>query len=166
MKRLILVRHAKSSWSDQSADDKARPLNKRGQADALKIGAWLASQGLQPDQVISSTATRCRETWDGISKGLSPVSDVAFNDFLYLASDQDLLSVLQAATGRVVLLLGHLPGIGDLARDLRQDPPPMHDLFRKYPTGSVTVLTPHIEAWDQLVMGGADCEIFITPDDM
>lgn len=166
MKRLILVRHAKSSWSDQSIDDKDRSLNERGQADALKVGKWLASQGLQPDEVISSTARRCRETWDGISKGLAEVKDVKFHDFLYLASDQDMLSVLHGAEGKVVLMLGHMPGIGDLARDLRQDPPPMHDLFRKYPTGSVTVLTPHIEDWGQLGFGDADCEIFITPDDM
>jgi len=166
MKRLILVRHAKSSWSDQSIDDKNRPLNERGQNDAVTIGKWLASQGFQPDQVLSSTATRCRETWDGISKSLPPVADVSFHDFLYLATDQEMLEVLRAATGETVVMLGHMPGIGDLARDLRQDPPPMHDLFRKYPTGSVTVLTPHVEDWVQLGFGDADCEIFITPVDM
>jgi len=166
MKRLILVRHAKSSWSDQNLEDKSRPLNDRGQEAAIKIGRWLAAQGLQPDQVISSTATRCRETWDGIAKGLAPVADVAFQDFLYLASDQEMLEVLHTATGQTVLMLGHMPGIGDFARDLRQDPPPMHDLFRKYPTGSVTVLNLHIDDWAQVHYGDADFASFVTPDDM
>ncbi len=166
MKRLILVRHAKSSWSDNTLNDKDRPLNDRGNADALKIGKWLAARGLQPDQVMASTALRCRETWNGLAKGLGPVADVAFLDLLYLATDREMLEILHTATGETVLMLGHMPGIGDFARDLRQDPPPMHDLFRKYPTGSVSVLNLHIDDWSQVHYGDADFETFATPDEM
>jgi len=166
MKRLILVRHAKSSWSDQSVDDKDRPLNDRGRAAAIKAGKWLAAQGLQPDQVISSTANRCRETWDGIAEGLGPVENIAFQDLLYLAGEQDLLDLLHTASGDTILMLGHMPGIGDFAREMRQDPPPLLDRFRKYPTGAVTVLRLHMDDWSEAGFGDADFETFATPDEM
>lgn len=166
MKRLVLVRHAKSSWSNSDISDKDRPLNERGQGAALKVGAWLADQGLQPDQVISSSATRCRETWDGIAKGLDPVADIQFQDFLYLASAQEMLNALQTASGDVVLMLGHMPGLGDFARELRRDPPPMHASFQKYPTGAATVLEFRIDDWAQAQMGIARFESYVTPRDL
>jgi len=166
MKQLILMRHAKSSWPEPSIADKDRSLNDRGQANALTIGTWMAAKGLQPDQVLSSTATRCRETWAGVQQGLAPVGKVEFLDGLYLATEREMLDILHGASGETVLMLGHMPGLGDFARDMRQDPPPHHDQFRKYPTGAVTVLRLHLDDWAQAQFGDADLESFTSPAQM
>lgn len=166
MKRLILVRHAKSSWSSPATPDKERSLNERGKEAALKVGQWLAREGLQPDEVIASTATRCRETWDGLAKGLTPVEELRFEDFLYLATEQEMLDVLKTAEGDTVLILGHMPGVGDFARELRRDPPPLHDMFKKYPTGAVTVLDFRIDDWTQIQLATGVHHAYITPRDL
>ncbi len=141
-------------------------MNERGQEAATKVGGWLAEKGYQPDQVLSSSATRCHETWDRISQNLEPVNAVQFEDYLYLATAAEMLSVLQTASGDVVLLLGHMPGLGDLARELRRDPPPMHASFQKYPTGATTVLDFRIDDWADALPGIARFEDYITPRDL
>ncbi len=166
MKRLILVRHAKSSWSDSNLPDKDRPLNERGIAAAPKIGKWLADNGYQPDQVVASDAVRCRQTWAGISTELADVANVAFVPFLYLATDQEMLEVMQTAEGDTVLLIGHMPGIGDFARELRRDPPPLHDMFRRYPTGAATALEFRIDEWPEIQFGTGVHLDYATPKDL
>jgi len=166
MKRLILVRHAKSSWSNDGMADRDRPLNPRGRLAAERVGGWLSATGRQPDKVLSSPAVRCRQTWEGIAKGGIVTPDVEFIEALYLADAPEILDALHTATGDTVLLLGHMPGIGDLAHGLRQDPPPHHDAFGKYPTGSATVLDFPIDDWSALQMGTGVLDIYATPNDM
>ncbi len=166
MKRLILVRHAKSSWSDNGLADRARPLNVRGTAAADRIGRWLADTNRQPDQVFLSPAIRCQQTWDGISPHLADAPVPVALDRLYLAEAPQLLDVLQTASGDVVLLLGHMPGLGVLAHDLRQDPPPHTAQFDKYPTGAATVLEFPINDWRDLRLGTGVLDIYATPDEM
>jgi len=166
MKRLILVRHAKSSWERSDVADQDRPLNERGIEAAAKLGTWLATHGHQPNQVLSSTATRCRQTWDGMAAGLEPVEDVSFSDFLYLASSSDLLKALKSASGKTVLMVAHMPGVGEFVRDLRRDPPPMHDMFKKYPTGAATVLEFRTDDWDDVQPGTGVFVEYVTPREM
>ncbi len=163
MKRLILIRHAKSSWSSGAADDQSRPLNERGRAAAVKVGNWLKDGGYVPDQVISSNATRCAQTWEGMAPVLEANPDVSFEAALYLAGPQAMLAALHAATGNTVLMLGHMPGIGEFARDLRRDPPPAHEAFRKYPTGAVTVLDFKVESWADVQMGSGKVIAYTAP---
>jgi len=163
MKRLILIRHAKSSWSSGAVDDQSRPLNDRGHAAAGKVGNWLKSEGYIPDQVLSSNATRCAQTWEGIAPALDASPEVAFYDALYLAGPEAMLASLQSASGDTVMMLGHMPGIGEFARDLRRDPPPAHDAFRKYPSGAVTVLDFKAESWDEVQMGTGKFIAYTTP---
>ncbi|NOX40674.1 MAG: histidine phosphatase family protein [Alphaproteobacteria bacterium] len=166
MKRLILVRHAKSSWESSDVADKDRPLNQRGIEAAAKLGTWLAKHGHQPDQVLSSSAARCRQTWDGIAEGLGAVKDVSFTDFLYLASPPELLKALKSASGKTVLILAHMPGVGEFVRDMRRDPPPMHDMFKKYPTGAATVLEFRTDDWDDVQAGTGVFVEYVTPRDI
>ncbi len=163
MKRLILIRHAKSSWSSGASGDKTRPLNERGHAAAAKIGGWLKTQGFAPDQVRASNATRCAQTWEGISQALGTTPDVQFTDALYLAGPETMLANLQTASSDTVLMLGHMPGIGAFARDLRRDPPPAHEVFRKYPTGAVTVLEFKTDSWADVQMGTGKFTAYTTP---
>ena len=163
MKRLILIRHAKSSWSSGAIDDQSRPLNDRGHAAAVKVGNWLKGEGYIPDQVLSSNATRCAQTWEGIAPALEASPEASFQEALYLAGPEAMLAALQGATGNTMLMLGHMPGIGEFARRLRRDPPPAHDAFRKYPSGAVTVLDFKAENWADVQMGTGKFVAYTAP---
>ena len=127
------------------------------------MGDWLKREGYIPDQVLSSNATRCAQTWDGIAPALDANPDVSFQETLYLAGADDMLANLQTATGNTVMMLGHMPGIGEFARDLRRDPPPAHDAFRKYPCGAVTVLDFKVENWADVQMGTGKFVAYTAP---
>ena len=166
MKRLILVRHAKSSWDEPGIPDKDRPLNARGREAAKKVGRWLEQQELGPDEVICSAALRCQETWDRIAPALKTEAAVRIEDGLYLADENKILSVLKTASGDNVLIIAHMPGIGDFAREMRRDPPPQHEIFGKYPTGAVTVLDFNIDDWTALLPGTGVVRSYITPREL
>lgn len=109
--RLVLMRHAKSSWKSGAPSDHARPLNGRGRRAAPRVAAELARRGWGPDLVLSSDATRTRETWERMKPVLGDVPAVFRRD-LYLAGTQELRFALAALGGehRTVLALGHNPG--------------------------------------------------------
>ena len=161
MKRLILMRHAKSSWNDPATDDHDRPLNGRGRTSARLLGNWLKARQYSPDQTLCSDARRTRETL----AGLEIRCDAQFLNRLYHAGPGDLLDVLRGAKGDCVLLLGHNPGIGQLARGL-VDRPPAHPRFLAYPTGATLVADIDIAAWADLGPGTACPADFVTPRDL
>jgi phosphohistidine phosphatase len=141
MKKLTLMRHAKSSWADSDIPDIERTLGERGRNAAELLGKWLETSGNAPDQVIVSSATRCHETWELVSAGLTNTPTAITEASLYMASPDEILDVIRkTAMGDNVLVIAHMPGIGSLARALRVDPAPAHAAFDKYPTGGTTVL--------------------------
>jgi len=111
-----VLRHAKSDWPDGVADQD-RPLAKRGRRDAPKVGHWLAQHGYQPDLVLCSTAQRTRQTWDLVAAGLPGAPAVRFDPRAYGASVQTLLYLARELPDecRTALLIGHNPGVSELA---------------------------------------------------
>src|ERR1700753_1071269 len=83
MRRLLLLRHAKSSWSEPGASDHQRPLNRRGQEAAPRIGAYLKRHKLVPDRVLCSTARRTRETWDLVAAEMRATPETAYVERIY-----------------------------------------------------------------------------------
>lgn len=123
MKELLLLRHGKSDWS-AGTDDYHRPLKNRGKRGAQRIGAWLWKQDLVPDHIISSPATRARETAYKASKSMGlGVANVQLDKRLYLPSTDELLQVLRACpkTAQRVMLVGHNPSLEDLLTQLVSD---------------------------------------------
>lgn len=114
---VFLLRHAKSDWGDESLPDKERPLNGRGRRSAREVAATLESQSIRPDAVLVSSATRTRETVDGFAAALPKGVDPAYEDVLYGATASTLLGRLRQVPdeARSVLLVGHNPGIEELA---------------------------------------------------
>jgi len=114
MKTLILLRHGKSDWSGD-VDDHDRPLNHRGRLAAVQMAEWLAGQGLRPDHMLISSATRTQETaerlrsvWGAVPQGSSGA--------LYLADPDTILRVVGAeGQGETLLVLGHNPGLERMA---------------------------------------------------
>jgi len=117
-RQLILLRHAKSDWPD--VPDRDRPLAKRGRRDAPRIGRWLHEHGYQPDVVVCSDARRTRQTWDLVAPELDGSPSVRFEPRAYAASALTLLYLAQELPSRyrTALLIGHNPGLSDLAGHL------------------------------------------------
>ena len=159
-KRLILIRHAKSSW-DQPGPDHDRPLNKRGYASAKAIGAWLKGNGYWPQEVWCSTAKRTAETCEHLGFG----GFVNFTGKLYHASPVAMVRVLKAARADHVAMIGHNPGISLLASQLVTQPP-AHPRFLHYPTCATAVIDFKIDKWQDVTMRSGQTLDFIVPRDL
>lgn len=164
-KRLILTRHAKSSWDDPLTPDHDRPLNPRGQRAAADLGQWLASRGYLPDEVLCSDALRTRETWTGILPMLQAAPQPTLIPKLYNANADTILATLRHARGECVMLLGHNPGIAELAGALVANPPVLPELQR-YPTGATLVVDFAGDDWSTVKRGTADYRDFVVPKEL
>ena len=164
-RKLILIRHCKSSWEAFGQDDHARPLNDRGRRQAPMIGRWLAERGDLPDQVLCSDAVRTKETWALISASFDNLPPVEFSKALYLTPEFVMLEQLRKATGQTVAMLGHNPGIAEFAAGLVASPP-KHERFDDYPTGATTILTFDVDHWADLHEGSGTVQGFAVPRDL
>ena len=158
---LILMRHAKSSWDDFMLSDHDRPLNKRGIASARALGDWLCTKGYLPDCVISSTAMRTQETFEGLNLSVTP----EYTRALYHAGAERMLDVLQGADGTCVLMLGHNPGIADFVERL-VNASPAHPRFLDYPTGATTVTQFDVDNWRDVRFGQGTVQDFVIPREL
>ncbi len=162
-RRLILTRHAKSSWDDPTITDHDRPLNGRGRRAALELGEWLGSRGYEPDQVLCSTAARTRETWTRIAAApLEVTPEVECVEALYQASPDVMLKILRSAKGDCVMMLGHNPGIAEFAALLPARAPVDPD-FQRYPTAATLVVDFEIGSWADLQPGAGSVLDFFVP---
>lgn len=159
--KLILMRHAKSDWGSPDLPDHTRPLNKRGAGDAPVMGDWLRRKGHLPDTVLCSTATRTRETL----QGLDVTATEQFLPSLYHADPDTMLEALQNADGETVLMLGHNPGIAFFAASLLQSPP-AHPRFDDYPTCATLVANFAIPRWSALRYRSGIAVDFVIPADL
>lgn len=163
MKRLILMRHAKSDWSGTGLTDHDRILNQRGRRGAAALGHWLREIDVLPDAVLSSSAARTEETF--VRLGLEDGTPVQFTRDLYLASEDQILSAVQAAQGDCLLVLGHNPGIGMCAESILASHPE-HPQFSLYPTGATLIADFEIDTWRDARFGNAIARHFTVPRDL
>ena len=145
MLQLMVLRHAKSSWSDGSLSDHERPLNERGRDAAAAMGRFMAEEDLLPDRILSSDSTRTRETvelwveaaaWDGA---------IDFLPDLYHADVPTLLQVasLLPPTCRRPMLVAHNPGIAELVSL-------SSGTMVETPTGTLAVIDVELERWTEI----------------
>lgn len=169
MKRLLLLRHAKSSWDGDALPDFDRPLVPRGHEAAARIGRLLAERELVPDRILCSTARRARETCDGLVANLSAAPETRFDDRLYLAAPATLLRLvhdLPDAAG-TALVIGHNPGLQQFVRALAGsgDADALERLARKYPTAALALLNFDCDRWQDIAPGEGRLETFVAPRD-
>jgi phosphohistidine phosphatase len=165
MRRLILTRHAKSSWDDPLTPDHDRPLNERGKAAAADLGQWLASRGYVPDEVLCSDALRTRKTFSGIAPALPGAPVLALKPALYHAGPDVMLAVLKHAVGATVMMIGHNPGIAEFAGRLVQRAP-ANPAFGRYPTGATLVADFPVESWADVGFGTGVTVDFVVPREL
>lgn len=162
MKRLILMRHAKSDWSDPVTSDHNRRLNQRGVHSAAALGDWLRAHGLRPDHVLCSDATRTRETLERLKLGDIPTTTTRQ---LYLAEPDVMEQLLHARSEDCILMVAHNPGSAMLAESLLARAPDHID-FDRFPTCATLVADFDIANWDSLHHGTGRAVHFVVPRDL
>ncbi len=161
---LILMRHAKSDWSEPGQDDFDRRLNERGRRAAPLMGRWLADKEYIPEVALVSAARRTVETWDYVANSLPGVRTEVVQS-LYLAGPDAMLRLLGQRRETRVLLLAHNPGIGECAA-LFAKSPPEHPRFEDYPTGATTVFDFDAETWKDAGWHRGAVRAFMVPSDV
>lgn len=166
--QLMILRHAKSDWNSNAKSDFDRPLNKRGKADAPRLGQYLARHRLVPDLVLTSPAKRAQKTARLVCEQMNvPASHICFNESMYLADLNDLLGVLHTLpeSARRVMLVGHNPGIDELLQYLVKERPPRTDKGKIMTTAACAILN-MLSGWDQLSPHMAQLEALIRPKEI
>ena len=170
MKKVILLRHAKSSWSDPRVDDHDRPLNKRGKASAPVIAQWLAHRRHLPDTVLCSSAKRTRQTVKRMKTILPDLPDPKIEETLYHAPPDDMRNRLNSLPKDcdTVMVVGHQPGLGALARKLAEENVRRRcaRAFEHFPTGAAAVLEFDIDEWAELDYHKAKFVDFAVPREL
>ncbi|MBV9249914.1 MAG: histidine phosphatase family protein [Acetobacteraceae bacterium] len=169
MRQLLLLRHAKSSWDDPKLPDRERPLNARGRRAAAAMRRAMRELGLCPDVILVSPARRAVETLDALEPwDETPLVEAA--ESLYLANAGQMFGVLHGVGDvvRSVLLIGHNPGLHDLALALAAPQPvdyageAARRLEKGFPTAALAEFS-IVAPWSQLYAGGGRLLRFLTP---
>lgn len=145
MKTLLLMRHAKSSRDDPGLADRERPLNKRGQRDAPRMGARILEAKQVPDLILCSTALRARQTAVAVASGCGYGGSIDYLDALYATDSSTYIKTLRQLPGQVdrVLMIGHNPEIETVVADLSEQAIEM-------PTAAIAHLVLGIEQWQEM----------------
>ncbi|WP_330456524.1 histidine phosphatase family protein [Streptomyces sp. NBC_00820] len=166
LRRLVVLRHAKSAWPD-GVQDARRPLAPRGTRDAPAAGRVLAEADWLPDLALCSTAVRARRTWELASAQWGTPPPVRYDPRLYAASVPDLLEVVHETPSEVetLLLVGHNPGAMRLVLELAGDglDDTLERVRVKFPTSAIALLTWHGTGWPALTTGKALLTAFTVP---
>ena len=148
MKKLLLMRHAKSSWDNSDIPDHERSLKKRGKKDAERMGKLLKSKELKPDLILSSTALRAKETAEIVADTCKCKKEIIFLDSLYMAEPSDILRAIEknSKDKKTVMVIGHNPGLEAFLQIA-------DGKVESLPTASIAYLTVSIDDWSELGKG-------------
>jgi phosphohistidine phosphatase len=158
VKTVWLLRHAKSSWDDPALSDHDRPLAPRGRKSGKRIRRWADDHGVRPDLVLCSTAARAQSTLELVLPGLG-TPEVELEVALYHASAEFLLDRVRRLDPGLdgVLLIGHNPGLHDLAHVLAPPGP------EALPTAALAELRLEVESWQDARAGCALLQQLVLP---
>jgi len=166
MRRLMLLRHAKTQRAEPGQRDSDRKLMKRGRADAPTLGAYMIHHDLIPDLVLVSPAARAQETWDLVADAFDRSPRLQSDDRIYNASPQKLLLlVAEPRKANKLLIVGHNPSLHEFALQLiaSGDVDAREQLRAKLPTSGLVVMDLPIDDWAELRPHSARLERFVTP---
>lgn len=166
MRRLILLRHAKTERGEPGGRDRDRKLTKRGRADAPLIGAYMAHHGLDPDLVLVSPAVRVQETWALVLPAFAKPPRVVKDERIYNASTERLLAVIaETRSAHSLLVIGHNPSLQDISVQLiaTGDVGARERIAEKLPTSGLVVIDFSIDDWARLHPRSGRLERFVAP---
>ena len=167
MRRLMLLRHAKSDWATPGLRDHDRPLNTRGRETAPKMGAYMVRHALIPDLIVASTAKRVRETLDLLLPAFETPPQIVSEPRVYDAAPNALLGLLEETARSVhnLLLVGHNPGLAELAALLiaSGEVEQRQRLIEKFPTAALAVIDFPLDDWGKLHPRAGRLDRFVVP---
>ena len=170
MPRLLLLRHAKSSWDATGVPDFDRPLNSRGRRSAPLMGRHIAAHALMPERIVCSTARRTRETLAGLLPYLAAEMDIRLSRDLYDTGAADYVDVIRAfgGTARVLLVIGHNPAMQEVASELigNGNPALADSLRTDYPTAALAVIDFPEKKWAEVHPRGGRIVAFFRPREL
>jgi len=164
LRRLLLLRHGKSAWGEPVVDHD-RCLAPRGNRDVPRIAAYATEHGLLPRLILCSSARRAHQTAELFAETAGPSDiDIVYRPELYLASAQEILALVGTAPSEVtsVMVVGHNPGMGHLARQLGGAAFTHAD----FPTAALACLEYDASTWDDLQAAEARLTAFTTPREL
>lgn len=171
VKKLTLLRHAKSGWDDPVSRDFDRPLNAKGKRAAHRIGEYIRAHDIHYDHVVASPAVRVVETIEHLAEGTGETIAPAWDKRVYLASAVSLLDVVQEADDShdSLLLVGHNPGLEDLVLMLVPDSAgdaARDQIEEKFPTASIVEISFPVDRWEDVRANGGVLSLFVRPRDL
>jgi phosphohistidine phosphatase len=170
MRRLMLLRHAKSDRTQPGLRDHDRPLNERGRAAVPRIGAYMARHRLMPGRVVVSSSARTRETWALLAAAFAKRPPAVFEGRIYEAGPEAILEVIGETPAKIrsLLVIGHNPGLQVLALTLvgTGDAEARRRLAEKFPTGALAVIDFKLDDWRRLGPSTGALERFIAPREL
>ena len=171
MKRLTLLRHAKSGWDDPVARDFDRPLNAKGKRAARAVAQYIREHGLRYDHIAGSPAVRVVETIEEVADELGETLAPAWDKRVYLASATTLLDVVHEApdSAESLLLVGHNPGLEDLILMLVPDKDgdqARDQVEEKFPTASIAEISFDAGHWSDIRANSGTLTLFVRPRDL
>ncbi|HEX3502051.1 MAG TPA: histidine phosphatase family protein [Xanthobacteraceae bacterium] len=166
MRRLLLLRHAKTERAEPGERDRDRKLTKRGRNDAPMIGAYMAKHNLVPDLALVSPSARTQETWALVAPCFAKTPPMEMDDRIYNASTNQLVEVItETKKAKALLMIGHNPSFHELAVQLvaAGDVNLREQLKEGLPTSGLVVIDLPIEDWSLLHPRAGRLERFVTP---
>ena len=169
--RLMLLRHAKSSWTDPGVVDRDRPLNPRGIKAAAAMGAYMRKEALVPELVLCSPARRARETWRLVAEKLKDAPKIIVDDAIYdFGNGGRIIDAIgnTADRERSVLVTGHNPSLERLALRLSGDGDnkSRRRMEQKFPTGALAIIDFAMSSWHDLSNRTGKLIAFVRPKDI
>lgn len=165
MRRLMLLRHAKTERAVPGERDRDRKLMKRGRADAPVVGAYMAHHGLVPDFALVSPAKRAQETWALVAAAFAKAPRTVSDERIYNAIPETLIGVIgETRKAHTLVVVGHNPGLHDLALQLiaSGDVDMREQLNEKLPTSGLVVIDLPVDDWSLLHPHAGRLERFVS----
>ena len=174
MKRLLLLRHAKTEPAGAGVDDHERALMARGREDAPRLGRYIHKCGYDPELILSSTSVRTMQTVELVTEELPGVARVDYLEALYLAEPDVILAMIRLVPDKMnsLMVVGHNPGLEQIATLLAREPVKRKErdrfdlLEEKFPTAALAVLDFDVERWRDIEPGEGALKDFVRPRDV
>jgi phosphohistidine phosphatase len=171
MRRLMLLRHAKTEHQAPSGRDQDRRLDNRGRQDAAEIGGWIGRHPPFPDRVLVSPAVRAHQTWQIVwdtMKDAAPQPPIELMPELYGAEPSELLQIIREASApdpQRLMLVGHNPGMHELALALAGsgDSALRNALADNLPTSGLAVIDFEVNSWTEIAFRHGRLVLFVSP---
>jgi phosphohistidine phosphatase len=168
LRLLYLLRHAKASGGDPGLEDRDRPLNSRGRRAARFVAEHLRAEGVSPELVLCSASLRTRQTLAAILPALDGEVEARIEDALYSAGAEELLERLRTVPDSTssVLVIGHNPGLHELALSLAGTGRDLEPLCEDFPSGALATLAVPEPGWAELAEGDAELTGYAVPREL